>query len=168
MINSYALIQCSNAEQMEKLCNFEWSDAIGTHITLYDKHAVIHDYFTEHNFKDILTKLAVYLAQNCPDSNFTIHARIDDKERCYRTRFFLIYTNNSLVATHCTDNYIFANQHVCLDCGDDITGAPKLPEFHCPSCGVSYAMTGSDSAKDADYLFGLDEGTYIIPIPNIE
>ena len=85
MINSYALIQCSNAEQMEKLCNFEWSDAIGTHITLYDKHAVIHDYFTEHNFKDILTKLAVYLAQNCPDSNFTIHARIDDKERLQLT-----------------------------------------------------------------------------------
>lgn len=165
---SHVAIHCANEKQVKTVCQFKWPETIGTHVTICDNDIIIKNYFTDDNAKTILTDVAIVLAQQHPDISFSIHALIDNDKTYYRSRLLLMYNNHSLSATYSTNNYIFANQHICLDCGDDITGAPKLPEFHCPSCGVSYAMTGSDNAKDADYLFGLDEGTYIIPIPAIE
>ena len=164
---SHVTIHCTNEEQLKTLCQFKWPETIGTHVTLCDNDVIIKDYFTDDACKGILTDVAITLAQQHPNANFSILALVDNDKTCYRMRLMLIYHERSLSATHSTNNYIFAHQHVCLDCGDDITGAPQLPGFHCPSCGVSYAMTGADNAKDADYLFGFDEGTYLIPVPSV-
>lgn len=168
MITSYAKIYCNSAEQMQVLTHFKWPETIGTHISLRDNDAIITNYFTEQNFKPLLTELAILFATSHPNSNFTIQAWIDNQEQRHHTRFFLIYTNRSLVATETHDYYLFRYQHICLDCGDDITGIPRIPAFQCPHCGVSYALPWVDNAKDIDYIFGQDESTYIIPIPTIE